>query len=111
MFVYLNISINFLIISYLQTSYPIDISLNNHLAINNTRWMRELISQDRRIYELIIILRQWAKYEKLTSDAGEQHLLSNYTLALLAIYVCQVCFLICILVRVLLNFISYFAES
>jgi DNA polymerase sigma len=76
---------------YLQTSYSIDISINNHLAVNNTRWMRELISQDRRIYELIIIARQWAKYEKLTSDAGEQHLLSNYTLALLAIYVCQVC--------------------
>jgi hypothetical protein len=45
----------------------VDITVNNHLAVTNTKLLADYAAIDGRLAQLVFVIKAWAKVERLTS--------------------------------------------
>ncbi|XP_050300385.1 uncharacterized protein LOC126738936 isoform X2 [Anthonomus grandis grandis] len=68
------------------TGIKCDININNILGVCNTKLIHYYLSLNNKLRQAMIILKYWGKHHKIT---GQNHLFTNYSLALMFIFFLQ----------------------
>lgn len=71
---------------HLATGIRCDINIKNMLGVCNSKLIHYYLSLDLKIKQAMMVLKYWGKCHKIT---GQNHLLSNYSLAMMFIFFLQ----------------------
>lgn len=78
-------SIDFVSFYHIRSGFFIDVTFNYFDGVRSTELIKYLIHLDERVFDLVMIVKHWAKVHKLTRD----RILSNFAMTLLVIFYLQ----------------------